>query len=114
MLDSRMLSSKDQAYFTALDRFRNGAWLIYDGVAFAFFPNNELACSLVAGSVDLDENAARQLAAHGRQVFEQLAASSAEFAQLVSGRTLRVSIVSGFEQHGRELCRIVNGRLDWI
>ena len=113
VLDSRLLNNKGDAYQNVLDRFANGASLIYDGVAFGFRPNNEIACGIVAISSDLDDDSARETADHAQSVFDHLSSASPEFASLVAGRTFRISIVSGFDHDARELCRIVNGSLEW-
>lgn len=43
ILDSWLVKNKGDAYYNAMERFRNGATLMYDGVAFGFRPNNEIA-----------------------------------------------------------------------
>lgn len=113
VLDSRLLNSKGGAYHNVIQRFRNGASLMYDGVAFGFRPNNEIACGIVTDTVDLDEMAATELAGHAKSVFDKLSAESTEFRSAVNGRTFRVSIMSGVDESARELCRIVDGKLDW-
>jgi hypothetical protein len=113
ILDSRLLNSKGDAYYTAIERFRNGASLMYDGIAFGFRPNNEIACSIVADTTDLDDTAATELAGHAQSVFDKLLAESAEFKSAVDGRTFRISIVSGGNHSARELCRVVDGKLNW-
>ena len=62
ILDSRLLKSKGEAYFDALERFSNGATLMYDGVAFGFRPDNEIACGVVAQSPNINESEARDIA----------------------------------------------------
>jgi hypothetical protein len=113
MLDSRLLQKKGDTYYQAIERFRNGASLAYDGVAFGFRPNNEITCAIVAASNNLDDAAATETAQHAKSVFEKLLLESDEFAEAVSGRTFRISIVSGFEPNARELCRVIDGKLDW-
>lgn len=113
ILDSRLLNSKGDAYHNVIERFRNGASLMYDGIAFGFRPNNEIACGIVADTTDLDGTAAAELAGHAQSVFDKLLAESTEFKSAVDGRTFRISIMSGVDQSARELCRVVNGQLDW-
>jgi hypothetical protein len=113
ILDSRLLNSKDGAYHNAIERFRNGASLMYDGVAFGFRPDNEIACGVVADTTDLDDTAASELAAHAQSVFDKLNAECSEFKMAVTGRTFRISIMSGVDQYARELCRVVDGKLNW-
>jgi len=112
ILDSRLLNSRGDAYHHALERFRNGASLTYDGVAFGFRPNNEIACGIVADTSDLDDTTASELAGHAQTVFDKLSVESPEFRLAVEGRTFRISILSGSDQ-SREICRVVDGRLDW-
>jgi len=113
ILDSRLLNSKGDAYHNAIERFQNGASLMYDSVAFGFRPSNEIACGIVADVSDLDERAALELAGHAQSVFDTLSAESVEFRSAVNGRTFRISIMSRSDQSARELCRVVNGKLDW-
>jgi len=113
LLDSRLLKTKDEAFDDAIERFQDGATLAYDGVAFAFRPNNEIACAVAAGSIELNQESASEIARHAKNVFETLRSESAEFAAAVDGRTFRISILSGFEPNARELCRVVDGELDW-
>lgn len=113
ILDSRLLNSKGEAYFNAIQRFQNGASLMYDGVAFGFRPNNEIACGIVADTTDLDDTAAFELARHAQSVFDKLVAECGEFKSAVDGRKFRISIMSGVDQSARELCRVVEGKLDW-
>ena len=84
-----------------------------DGVAFGFRPDDEIACGIVADNTDLDDEAAMALANHAQAVFDDLKSESAEFRTAVVGRQFRVSIVSGMDQQSRELCRVVDGKLDW-
>ncbi len=113
ILDSRHLNSRGDAYHKAIERFQNGASLMYDGVAFGFRPNNEIACGIVADTTDLDDTSASALARHAQSVFDRLLAESTEFKSAVDGRTFRISIMSGKDQSARELCRVVAGELDW-
>ncbi len=113
LLDSRLIKTKGEAYRDAIQRFRHGASLIYDGVAFGFRPNNEIACGVVADPAELDDSAATDIATHASIVFDQLVLECTEFAAAVAGRTIRISILSSSDAHARELCRVVNERLDW-
>jgi hypothetical protein len=113
ILDSRLLKAKGEAYHNAMERFRNGASLMYDGVAFGFRPNNEIACGVLAGSAALDDTSATEIAEHAKAVFDKLTSESAEFASAVDGRTFRISIMSGTDANPRELCRVIDGKLEW-
>lgn len=113
ILDSRLISSKGEAYHNAIERFQNGASLVHDGVAFGFRPNNEIACGIVADTTDLDDLAASELAGYAQSVFDTLIAECSEFKSAVAGRTFRISIMSGVDQSARELCRVVDGQLNW-
>lgn len=113
ILDSRLVKNKGDAYSKAMERFRNGATLMYDGVAFGFRPNNEIACGVLAGEVTLTESSAMELAEHAQSVFAQLQSECEEFASAVADHALRISIMSGPEAHARELCRMIDGKLQW-
>ena len=113
ILDSRLVKNKGDAYYNAMERFRNGATLLYDGVAFGFRPNNEIACGVVAGTVTLTESSAMELAEQAQSVFAQLQTECKEFALAVADHTFRVSIMSGQDAYSRELCRVVDGNLQW-
>lgn len=93
ILDSRLLNSKGEGYRHAMERFRNGAMLMYDGVVFGYRPNNEIACGVVADSIDLTDSAAMEIADHVKAVFEALISQCPEFASAVDGRTFRISIM---------------------
>ncbi|WP_148619098.1 hypothetical protein [Mariniblastus fucicola] len=112
VLDSRMLNSKGEAYSDALERFSNGATLMYDGVAFGFRPDNEIACGVVAQSSDINETEAREIADHAETVFDTLTASSPEFASAVAGQTFRISIKSGMDANATELFRVVDRSIE--
>lgn len=112
VLDSRLLNSKGEAYSDALERFSNGATLLYDGVAFCFRPNNEIACGVVAQSPNINESEARDIVDHARSVFDNLITASPEFALSVSGQTFRISIMSGMDANATELFRSVDGKLE--
>ena len=113
ILDSRLVKNKSDAYHNAMDRFRSGATLMYDGVAFGFRPNNEIACGVLAGTLSLTEPAAMELAEHAQSVFAQLQSESDEFASAVADHTFRISIMSSNDAHARELCRMIDGKLQW-
>jgi len=113
VLDSRLLKTRGEAYHNAMERFRHGASLTYDGVAFGFRPNNEIACGVVADSVELDDSTATEIAEHAKSVFDKLTSECTEFASAVDGRTFRISIMSEFDEDARELCRVIDGKLDW-
>ncbi|QDT03334.1 hypothetical protein K227x_17160 [Rubripirellula lacrimiformis] len=112
-LDSRLLRSKGDGYHKAIKRFQDGALLMYDGVAFGLRSNDEVACGIAADTTDLDELVAWELARHAQSVFDTLSAESVEFRATVDGRTFCISIMSGNGPSGRELCRVVDGKLDW-
>ena len=113
ILDSRLVKNKGDAYYNAIKRFRNGATLMYDGVAFGFRPNDEIACGVLAGTVTLTELSAMELAEHAQSVFAQLQAECEEFASAVADHTFRISIMSGRDANARVLCRVIDGKLQW-
>ncbi len=112
VLDSRLLNSKGEAYSDALKRFSNGATLMYDGVAFGFRPDNEIACGVVAQSPSVNQSEARDIADHAQSVFDALTVSSPEFASAVAGKTFRISIMSDMNANATELYRIVDGNIE--
>lgn len=113
MLDTRLLKNKGDAYEKAIERFRNGATLVYDGVAFGLRPNHVIACGISAGTMNLSEAAAMELVEHARFVYGQLRTECIEFAMALTGHTLRISIVSGAGVHAREICSVIDGELVW-
>lgn len=112
ILDSRLLKSKGEAYSNAMERFSNGATLMYDGVAFGFRPDNEIACGVVAQSPNINETEAREIADHAQSVFDTLTASSPEFASSVAGQAFRISIMSGMDANATELFRVADGSIE--
>ena len=112
VLDSRLLKSKGEAYSDAMERFSNGATLMYDGVAFGFRPDNEIACGVVAQSPNINETEARDIVDHAQSVFDNLIASSPEFTSAISGQTFRISIMSSMDANATELFRSVDGKLE--
>jgi len=115
VVDSRMLASKDVAYRDAIERFANGATLMYDGVCFVVRPDNEIASAIAisAAQQDFDDQAARDLADHARSVFENLQLMSPEFSSAVATRTFRISIMSSFDEDATEVCRVVDDQIEW-
>lgn len=113
ILDSRLIKNKGDAYYNAMERFRNGTTLMYDGVVFGFRPNNEIACGILAGTETLTESSAMERAEHAQSVFSQLQAECPEFASAVAAHSFRISIMSGPDSNARELCRVVDGKLQW-
>jgi hypothetical protein len=101
ILDSRLLKTKGDAYVNAIERFKDGASLMYDGVSFGFRPGDEIACGIVADNTDLDDEAAMALANHAQTVFDNLKSESTEFRTAVVGRQFRISIMSGMDRFCR-------------
>ena len=112
VLDSRLLSTKGETYSDAMQRFSNGATLMYDGVAFAFRPNNEIACGVVAQSPNINDSEAHDIADYAKSIFDNLIQSSPVFATAVDGHTFRVSIMSSMDVNSTELFRVVNGKVE--
>lgn len=112
VLDSRLLKSKGEAYSDAMERFSNGATLMYDGVAFGFRPDNEIACGVVAPSPNINTSEALDVAHHAQSVFDTLTKSSPEFASAVAGQTFRISIMSSMDADATELFRVVHGKIE--
>lgn len=110
ILDSHLLATRGEGYENTLERFRDGAVMMFDGVAFQLM-DDEIACAVVSHTSDLDREAAWKLAGHARSVFERLSAESREFHTAVAGKTLRISILSGVDDP-TELYRIVDGGME--
>ena len=85
---------------------------MYDGVAFGFRPDNEIACGVVAQSPNISESEARDIADHVQSVFDNLIAASPEFASAVAGQTFRISIMSSMDANATELFRSVDGNIE--
>ena len=113
ILDSRHLRLRGESYREVMANFIGGATLMHDGVAFAFRAPNVIACGIVANTEQLEDAVATEFAEHAKAVFDQLSSECPEFAEAVDGRSLRISILSGFDEKARELCRIVDGHFDW-
>ena len=112
VLHSWLLVSKDSAYRHVLDRFRNGATMIRDGVAFDLQPDNDIACAIAATTPQLNEKDALTVANQAKSVFDHLTANSPEFATAVAGRDFSVSVMSSFNQNVEELFRFEGTALD--
>jgi hypothetical protein len=116
VLTTRMLETRNYSYHAAMNRFRSGGVLLYEGNSFAFRPDNQIACGTVASvpASELNETIAREDARQARIDFDKLVAESPEFAEFVSGYTFRVSLFSEFGNSAIELCQIVDDRFKWI
>ena len=112
VMDSRLIKSKGEVYYDAMERFASGAELMYDGVAFGFRPDNEIACGVVAPSSNINESEARDIADHAQSVFDTLIQSSPEFSTAVAGQTFRISIMSGMDANSTELFRVIGGNIE--
>lgn len=103
-LNSQMLLARGENYLQAMQRFAQGATLMYDGICFGLRPPQEIASALVAPSStdELKDQVVRELAAFATGVFDNLKATSPEFAATVLNRTVRISLVRG-GQHRMEV-----------
>ncbi len=113
LLDSRLVQGKGDGYEDAMRCFQSGAPLVFDGVVFRILMNHEIACAIVAHATELDDDGATELASHAISVFDLLVAQCPEFAEVVRDRTFRISIMSGNDQNSVEMCRVVDGKLEW-
>jgi hypothetical protein len=111
VLDSRLIHSRGEAYFDALARFSNGATLMFDGVAFGFRPQNEIACSVVAHSPNINDLETNEIADYAHSVFDTLSQKSPEFASAVTGQTFRISVMSSMDENATELFRWIDGKI---
>ena len=109
ILDARLISSKGEAYFDAMNRFSNGATLVYEGTAFGLRINDEIACRVIADSPNINEEEAFQISEHAQSIFDTLTQNSPEFAAAVNGKTFRVSVISSQDPNATELYRFVDG-----
>ena len=113
VLDSRLIEKRGELYDKAMDAFQRGATLIHDGVAIGLYPDNEVACTIAAVSTTVDETNAFEASNDATYVFDRLTERCPEFRKAVEERTLRISIVSSFDEGAVEICRIVDGHLEW-
>jgi len=113
ILNVHLLNSKGGAYHNAIDRFQKGDSLIYDGIEFVCCSKNEVVCRVVADRTNLDANAALEIAARAQSVFKSLRINSAEFDTAVNVRNARVVIMSGHGASAFEICRVIDGNLNW-
>ncbi len=97
-----------------MEQFATGATLAFDGVDFQLRPNNEIECEITATTHELDDHGAHELAEHIKSVLAQLDSSSPEFAREVPNRSLSVSILSWSGHSTVQLCRVVDGKLQWL
>jgi hypothetical protein len=113
VLNVHLLSSKGGAYYNAINRFQNGDILIYEGVEFDCCSNNGIVCRVVADRISLNDNAVFEIAAHAQSVLKSLRNNSSEFDTAVNVRNACVVIMSGHGAKAFELCRVMDGNLDW-
>lgn len=113
-LTTRMLEVKNDEYAAALEYFRQGGLIHYDGATLALKDENQIAFAMYASCPveQLDESRALQDAQSAQSVFEFLQGMSPDFAKLAAGRTLRVSIMKPGDSFA-EVCRVVDHRIEW-
>lgn len=111
-LDSRLLSTKGEAYKTAIERFSNGVPLTYDGVAFQICPQRELVVWIVTDDPNLEDDEALELATHAIEVKKRLSTESDEFRMAIASHSFYVSVIFGSEQSAIEICRVVDGKVE--
>jgi hypothetical protein len=112
-LNSQMLRKQGRAYQQAIVSFQHNERLLYDDVVFMLRSDDEVTCETVADFIDRDDAAAIQRAHHCRVVFDSLVSQSAEFADAVKGRRLRVSILADASSNARQLCQYTDEKLSW-
>jgi hypothetical protein len=99
----------------ALELFRDGRALTFDGVGFWLAPDGAL--EVRAQTSWYRENVTEQTALNDLERAKTLAASlvkaSSEFASLVKGRARRYVLVDDYKMGGIELCRLIDGSLFW-
>lgn len=113
LLDSRMMHGKGDGYEEGMRRFQSGSQLLFDGVTFQLMRHDEIACVVFAHATELDDDGATELASHAISVFDLLVAKCPEFAEASRDRVFRISIMSSNDQNTVEMCRVVNGKLEW-
>ena len=62
---------------------------------------------------DLDDGQVMRYVEHAKRVFEKLTRLSPELAAIASDKTLRISVMSDYSERAIEVCRFVNGRIEW-
>ncbi|PQO27777.1 hypothetical protein [Blastopirellula marina] len=113
LLDSRMIHAKGDGYETGMRRFQNGSQLLFDGVIFQQMRHDELVCMVFAHATELDDDGATELASHAISAFDLLVAQCPEFADACRDRVFRISIMSSNDPNAVEMCRVVDGKLEW-
>jgi hypothetical protein len=113
MLNAHLLASKGGAYHNVIDRFQDGDTLIYDGMEFDCRSDKEIECRIVADRINLNDNAVIEIATHAQSVLRSLSNDSADFGAAVAGRGVKVLIMSGYGKTAFELCRVLDGEIDW-
>ena len=115
VLTQAMLEAKDHGYDVAMEHFRRGGTIFYDGMAFTVYPNSRFSLVGVASVplAELDEIRAQREAERLQARFEALTRLSPEVAGAAQDKALRVSLISEYGARGFEICQVAEGRVEW-
>lgn len=114
IVSSRSLSEKNEACLNAMIRFREGARLQFDGMMFMVQPDNSLECAIATNTLRLSEDDAKRFAEEAMDIFVCLMNASVDFAEIVRGRVVRITITSSFGPGAVEHCRVVDGETEML
>jgi hypothetical protein len=115
ILTKAMVQAKDHSYDSAINRLQMGDTVFYDGLAFAIRKGDIVRLATVASlpAKEMDEIRALRDADNARAAFETLARSAPEIAVLVADKQVQVSLLSEFGGNNYEVCRTVDGQIEW-
>jgi hypothetical protein len=111
-----MVGPKNHAYEQAIERFRRGETIFYEGLAFGLHKNGSVFLVAVASRppADMDEVQALQDAERAVKGFGALLNLAPEIGSVANDRALYVSLVSEFGERGVEICHVgPEGQLEW-
>lgn len=114
-LTKAMIESKDSGYETAMGQLRRGGAVFYDGITIAVRPGNEFALGAVTSLpvAELDDVRVHQEVDRAKAAFETLARISPEVAGFADNHQLRITLFSKYGTKGFEICRVVDGKIEW-
>jgi hypothetical protein len=115
VLTKAMVEARDHGYQVAMEHLGRGRTIVYEGLAFALRPGDEVALAAVASAApaELDEARVLRDAEQAQACLENLARLSSEVAAAVHAKKVRVTLMSEFGARGKEICSVADGRVEW-
>jgi hypothetical protein len=116
ILTRAMTEAKNHAYEQAVERFRRGETLFYEGLACRLDGTGVMALVAVASRppAEMDKVQAIQDAERAVKELAALLTLAPEISNIVSDRTPIVSLVSEFGERGVLLCQVTaDGQVEW-